>query len=255
MEHISIPLTNRHLPQLNPLIAGYQRCKPGHRFGPHIRSYTLLHYVLSGKGTLYEGGNAYPVQAGQMFCILPGQITTYEADSQDPWHYCWVGFNGNLSEAFEKLGPVVTVDKALFTGIFPDAQEANPELWIAGGLFRLYARLFPPIPAENLHVQRAKNLIRSRYMEGISVESIAANLSLDRRYLSRLFKTHTGHTIQEYLIRVRMEAADRCLQQGHSVQEAAALCGYRDVPNFSRMYKRNFGIAPKRRQKANGTTC
>jgi AraC-like DNA-binding protein len=66
--------------------------------------------------------------------------------------------------------------------------------------------------------------------------------------LSRLFKEHTGSTIQEYLIHTRMEAADQYLRQGYAVQEAAALSGYRDVPNFSRMYKAHYGTAPKNRK-------
>jgi AraC family transcriptional regulator of arabinose operon len=85
-------------------------------------------------------------------------------------------------------------------------------------------------------------------MDELTVEGIADALGLDRRYLSRLFKEHTGSTIQEYLIHTRMEAADQYLRQGYAVQEAAALSGYRDTPNFSRMYKLHFGIAPKNRK-------
>ena len=248
MERTSIALTNLQLQELNPVIAGKHRCKSGHRFGPHIRRYTLLHYVLSGKGTLYIGQECYPVKAGQVFMILPGQVTTYEADLKDPWNYCWVGFDGSLSGSFSSLPPVFSLEEAVFTDIFPTAEQPNPELWIAGGLYRLYAKLFQPPTEENAHVQKVKNFIRTGYMDQLTVEGIADSLGLDRRYLSRLFKEHTGSTIQEYLIHTRMEAADRYLRQGYAVQEAAALSGYRDVPNFSRMYKAHYGTAPKNRK-------
>lgn len=248
MEHQSIALNNLQLQELNPVIAGRHRCKSGHRFGPHIRSYTLLHYVLSGKGTFYVGQNTYPVTAGQVFMILPGQVTTYEADTVDPWRYCWVGFDGSLSGRFASLPPVFSLEQSIFTDIFPAAGERNPELWIAGGLYRLYARLFQAPTEENAHVQKVKNFIRTGYMDDLTVEGIADSLNLDRRYLSRLFKEHTGATIQQYLIVTRMEAADQYLRQGYSVQEAAALSGYRDVPNFSRMYKLRYGTAPKNRR-------
>lgn len=248
MERISYALTNLQLQELNPVIAGSHRCKPGHRFGPHIRSYTLLHYVLSGKGTLYVGDAAYPVQKGQVFMILPGQVTTYAADQNDPWHYCWVGFDGSLSGSFAALSPVFDLEEQLFIQLFPPADQQNPELWITGGLYRLYAKLFQPPKAENTHVQKVKNFIRTGYMDHLTVEGIANSLNLDRRYLCRLFKAHTGHTIQEYLLHTRLEAADQYLRQGYSVQEAATLSGYRDVPNFSRMYKLHYGIAPKNRK-------
>ena len=248
MERSSVALTNLQLQELNPVIAGRHRCKPGHRFGPHIRSYTLLHYVRSGKGTLYVGQKAYPVRAGQVFMILPGQVTTYEADQNDPWSYCWVGFDGALSASFTSLPPVFEVEEDAFLSIFPQDEQHNPELWIAGGLYRLYARLFQPPKEENSHVQKVKNFIRTGYMDDLTVEGIADSISLDRRYLSRLFKEHTGSTIQQYLLHTRLEAADQYLRQGYSVQEAAALSGYRDVPNFSRMYKLHYGTAPKNRK-------
>ena len=249
MDRMSYALTNLQLQELNPVIAGRHRCKPKHRFGPHIRSYTLMHYVLSGKGTLYIGQAAYPVKKEQVFMILPGQVTTYEAALNDPWHYCWVGFDGSLSGSFTALPPVFDLEEQLFLDLFPNPTVENPELWIVGGLYRLYARLFQPPKEENAHVQKTKNFIRTGYMDHITVEGIAASLNLDRRYLSRLFKEHTGSTIQQYLLHTRLEAADQYLRQGYSVQEAAALSGYRDVPNFSRMFKAYYGIAPKNRKK------
>ena len=248
VERYSIALNNLQLQELNPVIAGRHRCKSGHRYGPHIRNYTLLHYVLSGKGTLYIDENKYPVYAGQVFMILPGQITTYEADIDDPWNYCWVGFDGSLSGNFASLSPVFSLDKDIFTDIFPPENEQNPELWITGGLYRLCAYLFHSHAKENAHVQKVKNFIRTGYMDELTVERIADSMNLDRRYLSRLFKEHTGVTIQQQLINTRMEAADKYLRQGYSVQEAAALSGYRDVPNFSRMYKLHYGTAPKNRK-------
>ena len=76
------------------------------------------------------------------------------------------------------------------------------------------------------------------------MEEISEKMNLDRRYLSRLFKEKTGQTIQEYLISVRMEAAKKQLARGASVAEAAQLCGYDDACNFSKMFKRLFGISP-----------
>lgn len=250
METQDLLLTNRYLQDLNPLIAGWQECDPGHRFGPHIRRYTLLHYVEAGSGALYSRGGVWPVSAGQMFVILPGEVTTYVADMNTPWHYRWVGFDGRLAQRFAQLPPVVDVDGRLFQILFhPDKSYVNQEYIIAGGLFRLYGELFPSEDRVNDHVKKVENYIRGGYMHHITVEAVAKSLNLDRRYLSRLFKQKTGSTVQEYLIRVRMEEADRCLCSGHSVQETAALCGYTDVANFSRMFKKHFGHSPAFHEK------
>ena len=239
-------LTDRHLQDLNPLIAGEQACPPGHSFGPNVRNYSLLHYVITGRGTFYTRNQAFPVGPGQVFLILPGEVTTYQADENDPWHYRWIGFNGSLAHRFSALPPVFALPWELFDGMFP-GDVNNAEYLLAGGLFRLYARLFPAEAGANTHVKKVQDLIRAAYMQPLRVETIAREMNLDRRYLTRLFKAQTGKSIQEYLIDVRLDEADRCLDQGYSVQETALLCGYEDAANFSRLYKKHRGYSPRNR--------
>lgn len=238
-------LTNRKLQDLNPLTAGEEVCVPGHSFGPAIRKYTLIHYVFRGKGTLYARGGVHPIHAGQAFVILPNEVTTYTADQDDPWHYRWIGFDGALSARFSQLPPVLTLPEILFGRMMHlSSQPSTAEYLLAGELFALYAHLFSETSSDSPHVSRVENYIRSNYMRPIRVEQIAREINLDRRYLSRIFKAATGWSIQDYLIRVRLEEAQRLLIQGSSVQEAAHLCGYEDVANFSKMFKRQMGIAP-----------
>lgn len=238
-------LTDRKLHDLNPLIAGEEVCAPGHSFGPAVRKYTLIHYVLRGKGTLYARGDAYAVQAGQAFVILPEEVTTYTADMDDPWYYRWIGFDGALSERFSQLPPVLNLPEMLFGRImYLSAQSSTAEYMLAGELFALYAHLFTDNQIGSSHVRRVENYIRSNYMHPIQVEQIAAELSLNRRYLSRLFKEETGLSIQDYLIQTRLTEAERLLLRGCSVKEAAHLTGYEDVSNFSKMFKKRTGRAP-----------
>ena len=239
-------LTNRHLQDMNPLILGQEACEPGHRFGPAVRRYTLIHFVLKGKGIFEARGAQYEVTAGQAFLILPGEVTTYTADEADPWHYCWIGFDGRLTERFRQLDPVFPLPDTVFSRLFRVAQE-EPEMAeyrLSAELLRLYTLLFGKHSGTNRHVRRVENYIRSAYMEPIRVERIAEQLNLDRRYLSRLFKEKTGLSIQDYLISVRMEEAELLLRQGKSVKEAAHLSGYEDVSNFSKMFKKYYGKSP-----------
>ncbi len=238
-------LTNRELQDLNPLLAGEETCAPGHLFGPTVRQYTLIHYVFRGKGTFYARGHEYPVSAGQAFIILPEEITTYQADQADPWHYFWIGFNGSLSASFSRLPPVISLPEIYFQNMQSLAsQSATVEYLLAGELFKLYAHLFADAQEESPRVRRIKDYIRSHYMYPIRVERIAEELNLDRRYLSRQFKAEAGVSIQEYLIRTRLKAAERLLRLGYSVKEAGHLAGYEDTANFSKMFKKVRGKSP-----------
>ena len=81
-------------------------------------------------------------------------------------------------------------------------------------------------------------------MYPLRVESIAQMVNLDRRYLSRIFKERVGCSIQEYIIEVRMEQAKHSLEKGTTVAQTARLCGYDDVCNFSKMFKKRFSVSP-----------
>ena len=251
---------NRNFKDLNPMLYGCQDCAPGHSFGPSVRTYTIIHYVERGKGTLYKYGREYPVRAGEAFVILPHEVTTYTADTDDPWTYRWIGFDGDLSLEVSKLSPVIKVANNAFPHLTPeDADE--PEMIsyrLAAQLFAFYGEIFSGNKHGNHYVRKVIDYINSSYMREVRVEEIADSLSLDRRYLSRLFKQRTGMTIQEYLINVRMEAACRQLSAGGSVTDASVLCGYSDVCNFSKMFKRMYGVSPKNwrnREKMRENRC
>lgn len=238
-------LTNRHFADLNPLLIGREACSAAHAFGPAIRKYTLLHYVERGKGTLYKDGREYPVRAGEAFVILPNEVTYYRADAFDPWVYRWIGFDGAISEKYSKIAPVFAIDDRLFPNVLHyEDEQGGIEYALAGQLFTMTASLFEKTVQSEDRVSRIKTYIKASYMLQIRVEEIAAHFSLDRRYLSRLFKQRTGKTLQEYLITVRMREACRQLALGRGVAETAGLCGYADACNFSKMFKREMGMSP-----------
>lgn len=238
-------LTNRHFADLNPLLIGRQVCSAAHAFGPAIRKYTLLHYVERGMGTLYKDGQAYPVQAGEVFVILPNEVTYYRADATDPWVYRWIGFDGTISEKYREASPVFAMEDRLFPNVLHyENARGGIEYALTGQLFAMTAALFGETSENDDRVSRIKNYIKASYMLEIHVEEIAAHFSLDRRYLSRLFKKKTGKTLQEYLIAVRMREACRQLSLGRGVAETAGLCGYADACNFSKMFKREIGMSP-----------
>ena len=237
-------LINRHFRDLNPLTVGREDCVPGKKHGPAIRKYTLIHYVESGEGIITNEHGTYRVHAGEAFIILPGEITTYAADEENPWSYSWVGFDGEKSEDFKKLDTVIAFPGDIISRMLETAGQNLREYRMASLLFELYAELFEEEEERNLYVRRVKDHIRTLYMQPLSVEEIADMMKLDRRYLSRLFKQNTGRTIQQYLIYVRMEEAKKYLSKGVSVERTAMLCGYFDTCNFSKMFKRYSGVSP-----------
>lgn len=78
---------------------GIEHCKPGQFFGPSFRDEYIIHFVLEGKGSYMVGGITYFLTINQMFLIYPGEEIRYGADSDEPWTYAWIGFNGIRAES------------------------------------------------------------------------------------------------------------------------------------------------------------
>ena len=91
------PETDR-FPELRLRHCGYEKCAPGHSFGPAVRGSFLIHIVLEGRGSYMVNQQTYRLGAGDGFLILPELQTFYKADDDDPWTYVWIGFEGRSAE-------------------------------------------------------------------------------------------------------------------------------------------------------------
>ena len=238
---------------INPIAYGQQKCDGG--FSVAVpRPYWLLHYVVSGKGTFSTGGTEYGVSPSQIFVIRPHQVHSYTADEQNPWHYMWVAF-----ESDTKLPAILGTDVfaapaagRIFSDILSTTQlECGKEEFISGKIWELVSLLLQMeqgmTSSSNRYVINAKEYVSQNYMKAIKVTDIAKTLNLDRSYFSTVFKNQTGMSPQQYLCEYRLERAAEFLAKGSmSVSEAAYSSGYGDIVNFSRMFKKHFGIAPSK---------
>ena len=115
---------------------------------------------------------------------------------------------------------------------------------VSSDLLLIHSVLTKPKPDRTDHVQRVVDHILSSYMFKISITELSAQLGINSSYLSRLFTKKMGCSIQSYLLQVRISNAKNCLNQGYSVKETALLCGFHDVTNFSKLFKKETGYAP-----------
>jgi len=79
----------------------------------------------------------------------------------------------------------------------------------------------------------------------ISVKSVAERVYLHPVYLSKLFKSETGESLGDYIIRVKMERARYLLRHtNRKIYEITAELGYQNPQYFSKMFKKHFGVTP-----------
>ena len=234
-------------PSVAPVQVGYERCTPSHAFGPAIRTFWLLHYVVSGKGIFEIDGRRYEVEQGSFFTIPPFVETYYCADAAEPWEYIWIGFEcgGELPVA---LSDVVHCPAAgrLFEQMRRCGElEGGRTAFLCGKLWELFSLLLEGSATRGDYIDKALSIIHAEYMNDINVQRIAAKLGLERTYFSVLFKKHTGSSPVQYLKDYRLSRAAELLEQGKSPTVAAYSVGYADIYLFSKMFKRRYGLSPR----------
>jgi AraC family transcriptional regulator len=79
---------------------------------------------------------------------------------------------------------------------------------------------------------------------------LSRKLGYEYTYLSQLFSTQTGQTIERFLIAQRIERAKALLQHNEqSITDIAFGLGYSSVPHFTNQFRRETGITPAQFRK------
>lgn len=225
-------------------------------FGPFKRDHYLIHCVLKGSGYFETGGVRYHVQAGEAFLIRPYEVSFYISDKSAPWDYAWVGFSGNeANDMLEMMGGGPILQITDLTGVERCVQrliqlrslETNPfarlsELYRFFSYFTLSprnAKILSPVAVAQMFLQQ-------NHTCAITVEQAADYAGVSRSHLFRLFQQTCGISPQEYLCRLRLQHAAQLLQSGSPVAQAAYSAGFTDFPNFSRRFKKSYGVAPSK---------
>lgn len=79
----------------------------------------------------------------------------------------------------------------------------------------------------------------------LTLEQLSNECHCSKSTISRIFKSHTGMTIMDYLLKVRMNEAKKLLSDTvFSIQEIGEICGFCDGNYFSYIFKKQFGITP-----------
>jgi len=256
---------------------GYEHCLPRHSYGPRVRLNYVIHVVIDGKGMLDCGGKRWMIRKGQMFILFPGEITTYYADKEDPWYYCWFGFQGSsAAKIVESIGftpqtPVLSfgdgesVEKKIIemlgsVSLTLDGQlHRNAEMMdILSKMIRERAKQAGSDSGEAgfSYSEYAVRYINNHFNEKIRIQELAKHIGISRSYLVKLVRQETGMSPQEYLIAVRMRrAADLLTRSNDPIRLIAAECGYEDALAFSKVFKSNFGQNPSDYRMLHNKSC
>lgn len=252
---------------------GMEECAPSYSYGPAIRNNYLIHYCLAGKGKFHLNNRVYDINPGDVFLIIPGEVTFYHADENNPWTYAWIGFSGSKAGIYLKscnlslenpvahIGDIDSIREIVIDILAHYKLSYANEMYIQGKLFLFLALIakktnMPIIQVnedENTYVQKTIEYIQNNYQNTVSIQAIADYIGLNRSYLSTLFKDHLQQSPQEFLKKYRLKQAEHYLVNTDlPINYIAFSCGYANHISFSKAFAQIYKLGPRDYRKIHG---
>jgi len=233
--------------------------------GRTLSDYQLV-YVTSGRGVFETGNQTYVVVPGTVMTLFPGVRHTYKPDFNVGWTEYWVGFKGTHVDILREKG-------------FLSPKKPLYEVGLRNDLLAIYGKIFELVETQQpLYQERASSLILTLIAEVLAydrnalqhsgsealvekakffaeenidrvvrVDDMAKLLGVSASQLNAVFKSYTGMTPRQYLVSNKIRRAKELLGSGAlPVKEIALRLGFHDQYYFSRMFRRNTGLAPSR---------
>ncbi|MDE6389345.1 MAG: AraC family transcriptional regulator [Lachnospiraceae bacterium] len=195
-----------------------------------------------------------PIQSGSL--LFPRYITS-EHPAFDP-------IKSAFTDIVHSFGQMSVVDDTPPSKDVPADSSAvtndlTSQLYIKSSLLYILAtlskhRLFAPTE-QNLDkrvesIKTALTYIKDNYQEKIYIADLAGEVNLNEQYFCRLFKKAIGLTPMEYINEYRIKQTRRLLEETNlSVTDICLECGFHNLGNFLREFRRHTGTTPLQYRK------
>ena len=238
-------------------------CPPKWCIGKEVIDFHDLTYIINGKAVYYINGKACTVEKGDLLYVSPGSERQAHLQDESPFEVAAANFQflPQYGDPAHRNLPFQTVTSIGINKALIAQYQKLQQVWIEKDecctmesraifgliLSNLVKELYFSKPTFNFdkRIEHIKHYINENFASEISIEELAAQVSLNSIYLGVLFKKTVGVSIREYINRVRVNNAETILNNDNfSVSDAAAKCGFDDVFYFSRVFKKIKGVSP-----------
>lgn len=231
----------------------------------HEHDYYEVNLILSGNVRVLLPDHSVETERSHLILTAPGTPHYISCEPDRLYSRLYLSFSAafvegtvpeweTLKQLFGENGTVIAVSRSqrelcseLIERIRLETEPLRQKLLIIYLLSHVaeFARDNAVDVAPTPHyIIEALAYIRAHYSEKIVAGDLARRLHIGRTTLMTAFKKHTGTTLNDYIVGIRLKQADRLLRSGRGVQEAAEQCGFSDSGALSRCFKRSYGTTP-----------
>ena len=259
-----------HKAPLEVVCGGVERMRPDYVVDRADFPYFALELVAEGEGILTTGNASYPLQAGTVFAYGPRAAHTIRNRADNGMRKYYIDFvgtragkwlrNAGLRPAANRYTPLVVGGLHELTDVFEmlirEASARGPMATdicesLMHLLFLKIEQLRLPegsqLPKAYATYERIRQYMDTHFLHLFSAQDVAEECEITPVYLSRLFGRFSDCGAYQYLLRRKMNyAAGLLMNEGLLVQDVARRLGFADAFQFSRSFKRIYGIPPSK---------
>ncbi|WP_018657239.1 helix-turn-helix transcriptional regulator [Actinomadura flavalba] len=234
-----------------------------YRFGRHVHEGYTVGVIESGVEEFAHPGGVDRAGPGALAVVNPDVVHTGHAGTPEGWTYR-VLYPGErlVREVAAELGrrgapsfghPVIWDPEAaaLLRAAHRAGEDGSDALTgstlLRRGLAALLRHAGADLPdgaALPADVARARDILHARLVDPPTLEELAAASGTRPFPLLRAFRTTLGLPPHAYLNQVRVRAARRLLDEGHTPAATAAATGFADQAHLTRHFKKAVGVPP-----------
>ena len=276
LERDSIPLDKEFPFQISEVELNQANSRPGTW---HWHSYFEITWVLEGKGNYFVNGQEYTMEKDDIIIfnnvephgwkLLGGnmkllvmifspefvaeKISLFDAEYLKPFVERGSNFKNRVGRE-EKVNEEIRIS---IREIYQERKEGYP-LMIKANVLRILTMLIRAYQDETKsgemlkekknamkRLEQAFTYINDHYCEKITLEEVAASVYMSSNYFSSYFRRVANISFSDYVTRLRVNRAREMLREnGANVTEIAMECGFNNISNFYRLYKKHMGKTP-----------
>ncbi len=230
-------------------------------FPAHLHSYVELIYVLNGSVEVSINENDKELRQGDIGVVFPNDVHSYNSNESSRsivlifspeliGGYFSGMVNKTLETPFFLKGSFDESIITLLSMLLVEAKNDN-EYVVKGFLYSIFGKLNVSfIFRECMHmydttIQKLLKYIGTHFMENITLENTAKELGYSKFHISRVLNNKIGEQFNNYVNRLRINAAEILLvETDMTISNIALECGFESIRNFNRVFKGQVGYTP-----------
>jgi len=254
------PSTTR---DLTVVCGGWERCAANYNIDRTCFPYLSLEFVADGIGDLKLGGTRFALKPGTIFTYGPGISQQIRTSSNKRLSKYFVDFYGKRAEKL-LLNIRLTPGSVISIRPSPEVHNAFETLINLASCYDRFSEHAAALQLELLLVvivratqpvnnserralatfERCCNQLENNFRTIHTVENVASACNIEVSYLFRLFRRFHRESPFQYLQRLQMQwAAQQLDTTGCLVRQVAEKLNI-DPFQFSRTFKRVYGVSP-----------